>query len=111
MNGNSHILVCLFPCPFRIYCPLFWTFLGFLSSVMVQPSPHRTPKDMSGAVFVAGKMSILLASLYSPVSVKVDTCVDSIALTSVSLSSVVCPYLTGLVMGVSILAKFMLSPE
>ena len=52
--GTSHIPVCLFLFPFIISWPLFWNDIYCLSSVMVHPSSHKTPNNISGAVFVFG---------------------------------------------------------
>ena len=93
------------------FCLLFWTFIVCLSIVMVHPLSHRTPKDMSGDAFIAGKMWIGLDSLDSPVSGSVVICFDSMVLTSGSLDSMVCAYLTGAIMGAALLAKYMLDPE
>ena len=111
MNVDFHILICLFLCPVSIYCPLFWYFVVCLSSVMIQPSSHKTPKDISGDAFVSGKMLIFLDSLDSPVISKVATCVDSVVMPSGSFSSMVCSHLTGSIVGVSLLEKCMLAPE
>ena len=51
---TSHITVFLFLAPFIICCPFFWTDISCLSSVMVHPSSHKTPNNISGAVFIFG---------------------------------------------------------
>ena len=45
----------IFLVPFIISCPSFWTDISFLSSVMVHPSSHETPNDISVAIFTFGK--------------------------------------------------------
>ena len=107
ISKTSHILVCLFVCPVRICCPLFWTVIVFLSIVMVHPSSYRTPKDMSGAVLIAGKTWIFLASLDSSGNGSVATCFDYMESPYGSLSSMVFVHVTGAIVGVSLLAKFM----
>ena len=51
---------CLCVCSYIIlgFCPLVWTVMVCLYSMMVHTSSHRNPKDTSGAVFVAGKKCI-----------------------------------------------------
>ena len=48
---TSHITVFLFMVPLIISCPLFWTDISCLFSVMVNPSSHKTPNDISGDIF------------------------------------------------------------
>ena len=55
-RGTFHITPCLFMVPFIIYCPFFWTDISFFYSVMVHPSSHKTPDDISGAVFIFGEI-------------------------------------------------------
>ena len=50
-RGTSHITFCLFMFPLNISCPLLWTDIYFLSIVMLHTSSHKTPNDISGAVF------------------------------------------------------------
>ena len=57
---TSHIPVCLFLVPFIISCPLFWTVISCLSSVMVYLSSHRTPNDISWAIHFL----LILSCLY-----------------------------------------------
>ena len=61
-RGTSHILVFLFLVPLIISWPLFCTDIYCLSSVMVHPSSHNIPNDISGAVFIFWKYGS--ASLY-----------------------------------------------
>ena len=91
---NSHITVCLFLYPIHIFCPLFWTYIVFLSSVMVQSLSHRTPKDIIGDIFIDIKMLILLDSIDSPYSGKVATGVEFMMLPSGSLAAIVCSHLS-----------------
>ena len=46
-RGTSHISVYLFLLPFIICCP-FLTDISFLSSLMMHPSSHKNPNDISG---------------------------------------------------------------
>ena len=55
-RGTSHITFFLFLVPLIIYCPFLWTDISCLYIVMVYPSSHKNPNDISGAVFIFGKM-------------------------------------------------------
>ena len=55
-RGNSHIPDILFIVPLIISCPFSWTYISCLYSVMVYPSSHKNPNDISGAVFIFEKM-------------------------------------------------------
>ena len=79
--------------------------------VMVQQSSHRIPKYISRSVFIAGKMLVFLDSLDIPVSRSVVTCFNSMFLPSGSLASVVSENLTGSVVFVALLARFMFALE
>ena len=76
----------LFLAPLIISCPLFWTDITCLSSVMVHPSSHINPNDMNGSVFVFETMWICLAFFLRPGSLSVVICEDSIVLPSGSLA-------------------------
>ena len=65
-RGTSYITVFLFLMPFIISCPFLWTDIYCFSSVMVHPPSHRTPNDISGTVFIFGKIWICLACLLRP---------------------------------------------
>ena len=49
-RGNSHIPIFLFLVNFIIFGPFFLTEIYCLSSVMVHPSSHKNPNDISGAI-------------------------------------------------------------
>ena len=102
MNGDSHIIMCLFLCSVSICFPFFHHLVLCFYSVMVQPSSHRTPKDISGGVFIAGEILILLSYLDITVSGKVVIGFYSVLLPYGSLASVVCSNLTGSILGVSL---------
>ena len=53
-RGTYHIPVCLFLVP-SIFIVHFGTKISSLSSVMVHPSSHKTPNDISGDVLIFGK--------------------------------------------------------
>ena len=55
-RGNHHIKVCLFLVTFIICCPLFWTYIYCLFSMVVNPSPHKTTINIGGDVFIFGKI-------------------------------------------------------
>ena len=38
-----------------VSCPFLWNKISCLYSVLVHPSSHKTPNDISGAVFIGGK--------------------------------------------------------
>ena len=84
-RGTYHILVCLFLVYFIISCQFFWTDTSFLSSVMVNPSSHNNPNDISEDVFIFGKMWIYLACFLWPGSCSVAMCDEYIMPPSVSI--------------------------
>ena len=55
-RGTSHIKVLLFLVPLIFSCTLLWTEISCLSSVMVHPSSQNNLNDISGDVFIFGKM-------------------------------------------------------
>ena len=83
-KGNSHIPVCLFLVPFIIFCPFFLTDISYFSSVMVHLSSHKTPNDISGAIFIFGEIIIWLACFLGTGIWSVSICDDSIVLQYVS---------------------------
>ena len=66
---------------------------------------------MSGAVFILGKMWILLASSYSPVSGKVATYVDAMVLPLGCLASMVFIIIFGTIVFDALFTKFILDQE
>ena len=109
--GNYYMPVWLLLYTLNIFCPLFWTSVYFCSSVMVQPSSHRTINCMGGAVLISVKMWIFLASLDIIVSVNVCTCVDYLVFPYVSLSDMVCFHLIGVIVFDTIFSKYVLASE
>ena len=90
-----HIPIFLFLVPLIIYCPFYWTAISCLSSVMLHQLSHKTPNDISGAVFIYGKMWICLASLIRPGCWSVAMCDESIVLPSGSLAVMSFEIMTG----------------
>ena len=82
---TSQIQVFLFLVPLIISCQFFWTDTSFLSSVMVNPSSHNNPNDISEDVFIFGKMWIYLACFLWPGSCSVAMCDEYIMPPSVSI--------------------------
>ena len=58
---TSHAPVCLLLVPFNNYFSLFWADKPCLYSLIVHPLSHKNPNDISGSVFIFGKMWIFLA--------------------------------------------------
>ena len=66
--GTPQISVFLFLVPLSFSCPFFWTYISCSSSVVVHPSSHKTPNDISGYVFIFGSIWICLTFLIGPVA-------------------------------------------
>ena len=79
-RGNYHIPYLLFLVYLFIYCCLFWNDISCLSSVMVNPSSHKTPNYISGDVLIIGKRFICLTLLLRSDSWSVAMDEDSIVL-------------------------------
>ena len=86
LRSTSHIPFLLFMVPLILYCPFFWTGISCLYSVMVYTSSHKTPNDISGAVFVFRKIWICLACFIRPGIWSVAMCEEFIVLPSCSLA-------------------------
>ena len=94
-GGPSQIPVCLFLVPFMIRFPFLGAGISCLSSVMVHPSSHKTPNEISGFIFIFGIMWICLACLLRPGSWSVAICDDYIVLPYRSLDIVSFDIMTG----------------
>ena len=73
-KGTYHIPVCLFLVTFIISCTFFGTRIPCLSSVVLHPSSHKAPDDISGDVFIFGKFWICVACLNRPGGWSVAMC-------------------------------------
>ena len=92
-------------------CPLFWTDISYLSSVMVHPSSHNTPNEINVSVFIFGKMCICLACLLRPASRRFAMCQESIMLTSRSLAVISFDIITGCIIVVACFSGCIFAPE
>ena len=78
---------------------------------MVHPSSHKTLNDINGAVFIFGKMWILLACLFRPGSWSAVMWEDSIVLPSGSISVISVEIITGNILVVDCFAMCIFAPE
>ena len=78
---------------------------------MVNPSSHKTPNDINGAIFIFGKMWICLACLLRLGIWSVATSQDSIVLPSVSLAVISFGIITGAIVVVACFTGYIFVPE
>ena len=82
---TSHITVCLFLVHFIICCT-FFTDISCFYIMMVHPSSHRTPNDISASVLIFEDIWICLACFLRTGIWSVAICDESIVLPYVSLA-------------------------
>ena len=110
-RGNSHIPIFLLLATLIIYCPLFWTDIYCLFSVMVHPLLNKTTNKINGAVLIFGKIWICLACLIIPDSWSVAILEDSIVLPYGSLDVILFEIITGAIVVVAWFSRCVFEPE
>ena len=85
--------------------------IACLSRVMVHPSSHKTPNNINGAVLIFGKMWIYFASLIRLGSLIFAICVNSVVFPSGSIDSILLFIVTGSIVGVACLARYIFALE
>ena len=109
--GTPQIPVFLFLVPLSFSCPFFWTYISCSSSVVVHPSSHKTPNDISGYVFIFGSIWICLTFLIGPGSWIVDIFDYFIVIPSGSLAVVLFEIMTGAIVVMAFFYRCIFAPE
>ena len=78
---------------------------------MVHPSSHKTPNDISGAVFIFELIWIWIACYLRPVSWSVNICDEYIVLPSTSIAVMSFEIMTGAIVVVDCIARRIFAPE
>ena len=79
--------------------------------MVVNPSSHKTPNEISGVVFIFRKICIYLYCLLRPSSWSVVVCEDSIVLPYGSLSVISFDIITGAIVVVACFGRCIFAPE
>ena len=111
ISGTSQFPVCLFIVTLNIFCPIFCNIIFCWPSVMVHPSSHRTPYDISGEVLIVGKIWIRLAYIVRPGGWNVATCDESMVLPYGNLAVMLFDIVTGVIVGVALFSRWIFKNE